>query len=388
MNILMISDVYFPRINGVSTSIESFRRALVAEGHRVTLICPAYPVGDEEDPQIIRIPSRGVISDPEDRMMHYRRILALSDELASRQFDIVHVHTPFVAHYAGLALARRLGLPVIESYHTFFEEYLYHYLPWLPSGLLRWAARRFSASQCNAVDALVVPSSPMQAVLTRYGVRTGMSVIPTGIALDRFRTPPVSDFRATHEIAPDRPVLLFVGRAAHEKNIGFLIDIMPAILARHPEALLVIAGEGPAREALATQVRKTRLQDSVRFVGYMRRDGQLQDAYRAADLFVFASRTETQGLVLLEAMALGTPVVSTAVMGTRDVLRDGAGCLVAEDDPRDFADKVCRLLDDPAWRARLGDSAQAYVQDWDEREKAAQLARRYEQLIDAHDDAH
>ncbi|MGC9456663.1 MAG: glycosyltransferase [Halothiobacillaceae bacterium] len=385
MNILMISDVYFPRINGVSTSIESFRRALVAQGHQVTLICPAYPVGDEEDPQVIRIPSRGVISDPEDRMMHYRPILRLADELARRDFDIVHVHTPFVAHYAGLALARRLGLPVVESYHTFFEEYLYNYIAWLPRALLRWSARRFSASQCNAVDALVVPSTPMREVLTRYGVRSPMSVIPTGIALDRFCTKPVADFRAEHGIPPERPLLLFVGRAAHEKNIGFLIDLMPAVLARHPDALLVIAGEGPARAALISQVRKAKLQDSVRFVGYMRRDGPLQDAYRAADLFVFASRTETQGLVLLEAMAMGTPVVSTAIMGTRDVLQDGVGCLVAEDDPRDFTDKVCRLLDDPELRARLSESARSCVRQWDESEKAAQLVQRYETLVDDHD---
>jgi len=381
MKILMISDVYFPRINGVSTSIQSFRRALSRQGHGVTLICPAYPVGNEDDPDVIRIPSRGVIADPEDRMMHYRKILAMADDLAAQQFDLIHIHTPFVAHYAGIALARRLAIPAVESYHTFFEEYLYNYIRWLPRGFLKWVARRFSVGQCNQVAALVVPSSPMQAVLTEYGVTTPMHVIATGLDLEAFVTPSGKDFRSHYRIDPKRPLLLYVGRAAHEKNIGFLINMLPRVLARHPATCLVIAGEGPARKALARQARKLGVEEAIMFVGYMRRDGQLQAAYRAADVFVFASRTETQGLVLIEAMALGTPVVSTAVMGTRDVLVNGEGCLVAREDLDDFADKVCALLDEPERRAELSQRAVDYAAGWDENQKACQVAGLYQSLI-------
>lgn len=386
MNILMISDVYFPRVNGVSTSVESFRQALTRQGHSVTLICPAYPVGHEDDPDVLRIPSRGVPADPEDRMMHYRRVLELTPTLVKRQFDLIHVHTPFVAHYAGLKLAQRIGLPIVETCHTLFEEYLHHYITWLPNRLLRWAAQRVAARQCRAVDALIAPSSPMRAALERYGVRCPISVIATGLPLESFRCAEDGNFRQRYQLPADAPLLLFVGRAAHEKNIGFLIDMLPRVLSRHPSALLVIAGEGPARDALVHQVQQAGVEASVRFVGYMRRDGPLQSMYRAADVLVFASRTETQGLVLLESMALGTPVVSTAVMGTLDVLRDGKGCLIAEDDPDDFASKVNQLLDDASLKARLSQRALDYAGHWHEDAKACQLAGLYRQVceLDVH----
>lgn len=383
MKILMISDVYFPRVNGVSTSIESFRRALTRLGHSVTLICPAYPVGHEDEPGIRRVRSRGVLLDPEDRMMHYRHILALAPALASEDFDLIHVHTPFVAHYAGRALAARLGLPVLETCHTLFEEYLHHYLTWLPAKMLRFAARRVAVWQCQAVEALIAPSVPMREALVRYGVSRPVSVVATGLSLEAFVADgedqvSAIDTRQRFGIEAEAPLLLFVGRAAHEKNIAFLIEMLPRVLAYHPGATLVIAGEGPASQALARQVRAAGLEASVRFVGYLARDGELQALYRAADIFVFASRTETQGLVLLEAMALGTPVVSTAVMGTRDVLCDGEGCLVAEDDEAAFAAQVNRLLEDPALRAMLAKRALAYAGRWHEDVQAAALLECYQ----------
>ncbi|MFC3282010.1 glycosyltransferase [Litchfieldella rifensis] len=382
MNILMISDVYFPRVNGVSTSIESFRQALARHGHSVTLICPAYPVGHEDDPDILRIPSRGVLADPEDRMMHYRRVTELTPTLAKKCFDLIHVHTPFVAHYAGVTLAQRMGLPIVETCHTLFEEYLHHYITWLPKRLLRWAAQRVAVRQCRAVDALVAPSSPMRATLERHGVRCPITVIATGLPLESFCQAVDGDFRQRYRLPPEAPLLLFVGRAAHEKNIAFLIDMLPRVLARHPSALLVIAGEGPAQEALVHRAQQAGVEASVRFVGYVRRDGPLQSMYRAADVFVFASRTETQGLVLLESMALGTPVVSTAVMGTLDVLRDDVGCLIAEDDANDFASKVNRLLDDTSLKSRLSQRAVDYAGQWHEDAKARQLAGWYRQVCE------
>lgn len=387
VHILMISDVYFPRINGVSTSIHSFRSELIRAGHRVTLICPDYPeaqtltraLDHHDDEDILRIPARAVLLDPEDRMMRFSAITALIPLLRGRSLDIVHIHTPFVAHYAGIKLARALGVPVVESYHTFFEEYLYNYIRWLPRDWLRGAARYFSRSQCNAVDGLIVPSSPMQHALARYGVTTEMHIIPTGLTLDAFLTPPATDFRATLGLNPAQPMLLYVGRVALEKNIDFLLDMLPSVRAAHPTAVLVIAGEGPAESQLRRRVAEQQLDDAVRFVGYMRRDGELQDAYRAADLFVFSSRTETQGLVLLEALALGTPVVALGVMGTRDVLHENGGCRIPEDNPAAFGQVVNTLLSDDALRAQLKSDAITYAKSWSAGEKTRTLLTRYEQ---------
>lgn len=378
MRILKLSDVYFPRVNGVSTSIQTFRAALERLGHEVDLVAPAYPGSVEPDPDIERVPSRPVPRDPEDRLMRYRSLLAAGRRLAAaRRCDLIHVHTPFLAHYAGLRLGRELGLPVVETCHTHFEEYFHHYLPFLPAGVLRFAARRLTVSQCNAVDALVVPSRAMLSVLRRYGVATTAEVIPTGLDLTRFRGGDGARFRQAHGIEPGRPVLAHISRVAFEKNIDFVLRAFARVRSVRPDALLLIAGEGPAEAHLRALAARLGIAEGVRWAGYLDRGGALLDCYRAADVFVFASRTETQGLVLLEAMALGVPVVSTAVLGTAEVLEGAEGALVVGEEEGAFAEAVLGLLADPALRARLSAGGRATAARWSAESLAARLAGLY-----------
>ena len=380
LRILMVSDVCFPRVNGVSTSIATFRDSLHEQGHETVLVAPAYPGATTHEPGLIRIPSRAVPRDPEDRLMSRRAIDALAPSLAAQAFDVVHVHTPFIAHYAGVALARRLGVPVVETYHTVFEEYLHHYVPLLPRALTRRIARTASASQCRAVDALVVPSRQMLARLQEYGVTTRAEVLPTGVDLGRFRGGDGAAFRARHGIPATRPVLVHISRVAHEKNIDFIIEALQRVRRAMPDVLLVIAGEGPALGHLRALVRRLELESNVLFVGYLDRASTLLDCYRAGDAFVFASRTETQGLVLLEALALGVPVVSTAVMGTADVLANVRGAVVAPDDLDGYAAAVVRVLGDPALRASLAAAAPSDAAAWSAGAMATRLAALYAEL--------
>jgi 1,2-diacylglycerol 3-alpha-glucosyltransferase len=383
MRILMVSDVSFPRVNGVSTSIATFRRSLAELGHDTTLIAPAYPGASAVESGVIRVPSRAVPRDPEDRIMGRGRVLALAAELAPRGFDVVHVHTPFVAHYAGIALARHLGLPVVETYHTFFGEYLHHYVPLLPRAATRFLARRFSVAQSAAVDALIVPTAPMLSVLRGYGVAARAEVLPTGIDLGRFRGGDGGAFRRRHGIAAGRPVLVHISRVAHEKNIDFVLAALARVRREVPEVLLVIAGEGPALAHLQRLAGRLGLAAHVLFVGYLDREHALLDCYRAGDAFVFASRTETQGLVLLEALALGVPVVSTAVLGTADVLKGARGALVAPDDVAGFAAAVTRVLMDRALRRRLAAAAPADAAAWSAAAMAERLVALYREVIGA-----
>ena len=380
MKILMISDVYFPRVNGVSTSIQTFRHQLAELGHETVLIAPDYGSAPRGERDIVRVRSHRVLFDPEDRRMELRAILQHLPELRLRQFDLIHIQTPFLAHYAGVLLSQRLGLPRVETYHTFFEEYLYHYVPFVPRSWMRALARRFSRNQCNNLDALVVPSRAMQEVLRGYGVSVPMDIIPTGIELDQLSGGDGAAFRVRHGIAPERPTLVHVGRVAFEKNIDFLLRMLARVRARVPDVLLVICGEGPALEHLRRLSRRLGLERSVLFVGYLDRDGALLDCYRAGDAFVFASHTETQGLVLLEAMALGVPVVAAAILGTRDILDPGRGALVATLDLEDFASKVVTLLEDRFLRERLGREAQAYAREWAARRMAERMAEFYGKL--------
>ena len=241
----------------------------------------------------------------------------------------MHIHTPFIAHYAGVRFAREHGLPVVATYHTFFEDYLHHYVPILPRGIGRWIARRFTLSQCADVAALISPSAPMRDALLAYGVTTPIEVLPTGLAAESFVRGDGARFRKQFALPADRPLLLYVGRVAFEKNIDFLLRMFVRVRARRPDALFVIAGEGPALRASESNWRASLAsRTQVRFIGYLDRSTELPDCYAAGDAFVFASRTETQGLVLLEAMAQGTPVVSTAELGTRSILTPDCGAFV------------------------------------------------------------
>jgi 1,2-diacylglycerol 3-alpha-glucosyltransferase len=373
----MLSDVYFPRVNGVSTSIQTFRRQFTALGHDVLLIAPSYGPATEPEAGIVRLPARMVPFDPEDRIMGFNAAVELEPALRERCFDLIHIQTPFVAHYAGVALSKRLGLPRVETYHTFFEEYLHHYVPVVPGSWMRALARRFSRAQCNDLDAVVVPSRAMRDVLREYGIDTAVEIIPTGLELERLGGGDGAAFRRRHGIAPARPVLVHVGRVAFEKNIDFLLRMLVRVRTAVPDVLLVIAGEGPSRKHLQSLARRLGLERSVLFLGYLDRRNALLDCYCAGDAFVFASRTETQGLVLLEAMAVGLPVVSTAVMGTRDILEPGRGAVVPSEDETEFAARVVDVLSDQALRARLSREARAYAMEWSAPRMAARMLELY-----------
>lgn len=381
MNILLLSDVYFPRINGVSTSIQTLRRELLASGHEVTLVAPDYG-SDTEEAGVVRVPGRSLPFDPEDRLMDWGSLNRALDALSGR-YDVVHVHTPFLAHFGGLRYARRHAIPLVETYHTLFTEYFFHYLPILPRAWLKALARAISRRQCNRVDSVIAPSGPMRQALLDYGVATRIEVIPTGLLPESYIQGNGAGFRHAHGLPPERPVLLFVGRVAFEKNIGFLLSMLAALRRSHPDVCLVIAGQGPAEHELHREVRRLGLAGHVRFVGYLDRQRELPDCYRAADVFVFASRTETQGLVLLEAMAQGTPVVALAEMGTKDVLVEGEGCRIATDDPTAFAAIVAELLDDAETHRRLSAAAVTYAQAWRSERMAERVATLYADLARA-----
>jgi 1,2-diacylglycerol 3-alpha-glucosyltransferase len=382
MNILFISDVFFPRVNGVSTSINTFAKELRALGHQVTLIAPSYTDEDKQEEWIVRVPSHKIYFDPEDRLMNFGKLKALLPWIRDKHFDVIHIHTPFTAHYVGIHFGKKLDIPVVETYHTFFEDYLHHYLPFIPQFISRKLARTISRRQCNAVDGIVSPSKPMLDVLKQYGIKTPAEVVATGLDDSSFASVDGEHFRMSHDIPLTQPMLLFVGRVAHEKNIGFLLEMHVELIKKHPDALLVITGEGPAEESIKHSIEKLGISNKVRMIGYLDRSHELIACYKAADIFVFASKSETQGLVLLEAMAQGTAVVAIAELGTKSILIEGEGVLIAKDDINDFADKVSVLLSDAPKRQMIGEKGRQYAKEkWGAGVLAKKVAKFYKSTV-------
>ena len=381
MNILLISDVYFPRVNGVSTSIRTFTEQLQKLGHGVHLIAPDYGIDTVDEAWITRVPSRNIYFDPEDKLMKYGDILRLIPSLKSKKFDLVHIHTPFIAHFAGLKIAQKLDVPVLETYHTFFEDYLHHYLPWVPARIAKSLARIISKKQCNQLDAIIAPSKPMLDVLRSYGVTVNAEVIATGLQASSFAEADGDKFREKYQIPLGKQMLLYVGRVAHEKNIGFLLKAVKQLSSQQPEVLFVITGEGPSEHSLRQQVQALGIEKNVQFIGYLDRNTELSACYKAADIFIFASKSETQGLVLLEAMTQATPVVAIAELGTKSILVEGQGAHIATEDENAFAQKMNDLLTNPSACKLLGEAGRAYaLKHWSANAKAEQMLHFYRGL--------
>lgn len=354
------------------------------------MLCPDYladgiarapegQVAGQVEGRIVRLAGFRVPFDPEDRWVPARRFRAAAAQV--EEIDLVHIQTPFAAHRAGVDLARRRGVPVVETYHTYFEHYFEHYLPFLPAGFCRRIARRLTRKAARELDRMVVPSTAMRDALGAYGVTTPMSVIPTGIRPDAMGRGDGARFRARHAIAADRPVLVHVGRIGHEKNLLFLLQAFERVVSALPSSLLVVAGEGPARAELQRAAAALGLDGHLLWLGYLDRERELADCYRGGDAFVFTSKTETQGLVLLEALALGVPVVALAEMGTKDLLLERRGALVAVEDVDDFAGKCLELLRDPALRSRLSAEGPLVAADWSAERMAARLEVLYREML-------
>ncbi|MBK7665144.1 MAG: glycosyltransferase [Sterolibacteriaceae bacterium] len=386
MKVLMVSDVALPRVNGVSTAIATYRNRLDSYGIETRLIAPRY--GDEpQEASTTRLPGWRLPFDPEDRLVPPLRMRRAVCEAASNA-DLIHIQTPFSAHYAAIAAARRFKLPVVATYHTLFEEYLHLYAHALPERATRALARAVSRAQCNALSATIVPSSAMAQRLRDYRITTPLHVLPTGVPLMHFtvvdRAASRARFRARHGIPNDNPLALFVGRVAHEKNLEFLIEALGHAHGVVPELMLLIAGDGPAADRLREIARASGRTDRIRFLGYLDREAGLPECYAAADLFAFASRTETQGLVLVEAMAVGLPVVALAEMGTRDLLATGHGALVPPDNVAAFGAAMARLATDHALRERLGEEAKALAREWSDLTLTSRLATLYREIESSH----
>lgn len=373
MKIAFFTNNYKPFVGGVPIAIENLARKLRQHSHRVFIFAPDYGENTSDETDIIRTPALRNFNDT-----HFALPIPFSVEpyvrFSDLAPDVVHVHHPFLLGETGLHAARTHELPVVFTYHTQYEKYA-HYLPF-GEQMVGEVAINLSSRFANACDAIIAPSSDVKATLEQRGVTTPIRVIPTGVDLQQFRGGERGALRAELGLTQANRVLLFVSRLAKEKNVGFLLDAFERLAKRDDLLHFALVGAGDDEQALRERASQMNCGDRLHFLG-MRSGKDLVSAYRGADIFVFASTTETQGMVVIEAMAAGLPVVAVDAPGVRDVVTDGAtGFLVKEGDVEAFTERVRRILDDRGLTHHLLEGA---------RERARELSlsnttRKVEQL--------
>ena len=385
MKIAFLTDTYWPRINGVTVSTDIFLKQLRNLGHEVRLWAPEYPpethpATKHSESGVYRFRSTKVFFSKEDRLpdpRHRREFYGQLDEFAP---DLIHVQTEVSSLFVR-SFARSRKVPVVQTCHTYFEQYIAYYFPAFPPALSQAFARWLTRRMVKTADALMAPSAAMKTVLESYRITLPVSIIPTGIDeedfefLEKDREHQASLWYVRFPSMRNRRILLCVGRIAQEKNVDFLLDVVELVRPAEPTVLLVMAGSGPYLERFRSNIAARDLTGSVLCLGYVERE-ELKHLYALSDVFTFASVTETQGLVTIEAMMCGTPTVAVGKMGTKEVMGgDNGGFMVAED-PAVFAAAVLRLLKDPVLYQAKSLEAKAYSQNW----TAGKMAKRVEDL--------
>jgi 1,2-diacylglycerol 3-alpha-glucosyltransferase len=335
------TEIYRPVVNGVVASVEALADGLRARGHEVYCFAPRMPGYEEADGPVFRMPSL-----PLPTRTAYRLTLPLVSRRnlngIIKRLSLVHVHSPFVTGWMGLRYARRYGMPLVYTYHTQLEAYA-HYIPFEPRAT-RFAAVQLTRTFANQADAVVVPTPAMAERLRELGVTVRIEVVPSGIDVARFGAGRRDEaLRADAGAGPNDRLLLYVGRLAKEKNIDLLFRALAS--AGDVSLKLAVAGEGPLREELEATARALGVAPQTTFLGIVSRN-DLPNFYASADAFVMPSTTETQGLVLAEALAAGAYVIAADTPQNRDVL-GGAG-LVVPPTPEAFADALRELAARPA----------------------------------------
>ncbi|MDO4670290.1 MAG: glycosyltransferase family 4 protein [Aerococcus sp.] len=308
MRIGIFTDTYFPQVSGVATSIQTLKRELECQGHKVYIFTTTDPDATLE-PDVYRFESIPFIFFKE-RRVAVATFSAVMRCVRNLDLDVVHTQTEFGMGIAGLHVARELQIPVIHTYHTWYEKYLHYVLNGhvVTKGMVQYLSRVF----CNRCDAVISPSAMIADVLREYGVTKPITVIPTGVALpDTIAKPKLMALRQRLGLSADDFVEVSVNRIAEEKNLDTLIKAHAALQYEMPNAKLVLVGDGPEREALEELVALNELGDTVLFTGMIPHE-EVAKYYQMADVYVNLSLTETQGVTFIEAVANGLPVVAIA----------------------------------------------------------------------------
>ena len=387
MRIGFFTDTYTPQVNGVVSSINIFKKALEKRGHEVFIFAPAvsgYKEREEEKSKIFRFKSFKFVFHPEYRVAILPPFPRAFKRILDLKLDIVHAHTPFSMGVLALIVAKIQNLPLVYTDHSLYPELAKSFV--LNEEVITpKIAKKITAFYCNRCQAVITLSPKMEYLLKQWRVKRKIITLPHGIDLDNFNSVSHNDFRQRYKIPVNAKVLIYVGRLSNDKNVKFLIRATKIISQKIKDVHLVLVGDGPHRDEILSLVDKLDLKSRTTWTGYLERPDVIK-GYLASDLFVFASRIETQGFVILEAAAAGLPIVALQDKVFRDlafknILIDSVNGYLTPENLEMFTQKIIQILIDPQRYKKMSKNSREIARRFTISEQTQKLLTLYQSLI-------
>lgn len=377
MNIGMFSDSYYPYVSGVVRSIELFRHELKKLGHNVYIFAPSYRRQKEEE-GVFRFPS---ITAPtlKDFSLALPYAPGIGKLIRDLKIDLIHCHSPFLLGNVGARTAKRNNLPLVFTHHTLYDLYV-HYVP-LFQGLARKLVLGFVRKFCNDCNLVITPTKMLAERLRELGITAPMQAIPTGLKMEEYANPDPDWLRREYNIGPEEKILLCVARFGKEKNLDMVLEAFRIINRACPASRLFLVGIGPYEEELRNMTAGMGLDSRVTIIGRPLPRPTLTNYYAGADLFIYAATTETQGIIVSEAHAVGLPVVAVGANGIAEMVNEGFDGFLTPPSAAAMAERALALLQDEELRRRLGSQARESAQKISAVSTAAKMADAYRALL-------
>lgn len=378
----MFTDAYYPRINGVTVSVHSYATELSKIGQEVTVVCLEYTEeqqknslfdeksNDKKSPfKIVRIPSAPLIFSKEDRMIRLDKWYRIKKAMDDFSPDVIHINSEWTIGYFGALYAHHRHVPFVYTFHTMWEDYLANYVVFLPSASMKSLGKNIVKFYLKRADEIIAPTERIASVVQEYGIQKSVDILPTGIPDSKLVVSVLRQRKINALLYKKFPnlkgkkILLFAGRIVKEKNLAFLYDVLEKVQKKVPKTALLFVGSGPYSEELEELAKSRGLDQSVACTGYVPSTDMVY-FYKLAQVFTFPSKTETQGLVTVEAMLSGLPVVAIGELGTVDVMQGDHGGFMVKDNVDEFSERVVELLENSQLRKQKADEAEKWAQKW------------------------
>jgi glycosyltransferase involved in cell wall biosynthesis len=381
MNIAIFTNNYLPNPYGVSGSIESFRKQFEKLGHTVYIFAPNYKNYKDDNLNVFRYPALDI-----KYKIKFPLAIPFSPKMnkiiENLKFDIIHSQHPNLLGGAAAKWAKKKNIPLVFTWHTLYDQYA-HFVPFVPQKLASKYIINKAVKYANGSNFVITPTESVKKIINDWGVKNkNIEAIPTGVEEKFYQNPDRNLIRQKVDIKDYEILLLLVSRLTHEKNIEFLFDSVIKVLNNNSTVKFLVAGEGYLLPKLKNVAKENNLQDKILFEGIVEKEN-LKNYYASADIFVYASKSETQGMIVSEAMYMGLPIVAVDAPGVCDLVKNNEnGFLVRESDD-EFASAVQKLIDDKELRDKFGiESKKIARENFTDQVCAEKMLKVYESLIE------